>query len=130
MFVWSISFEGNSMYSDEELEEFLERNNIKRGDLVKGVDVENIEFLMRENYNKITWVSARVEGTRIIVNMKENKDLYIDDGEKSPCNIVSDVDGVIESIITRTGKPMVKKGMEVKKGDIIVSGFIDRKSVV
>lgn len=124
MFVWNISFEGNNSYSDKELLEFLERNNIKQGILMKGVDFNDIEYIIRNGYNDITWVSAERKGTKIIIHIKENEDMYIENADEKPCNILSNVDGVIYSIITRSGKPQVRAGDEVKKGDVLVSGVL------
>lgn len=47
------------------------------------------------------------------------------DQEIHPTDLVASTDGVITSMITRNGVPMVHVGDTVKKGDILVSGRIE-----
>ena len=47
--------------------------NIKYGMKKKNVDCEALEAGMREAFPQITWVSARVSGTRLVIQIKENK---------------------------------------------------------
>ena len=42
-----------------------------------------------------------------------------------PSHLVATKDAIIQSIITRTGTPMVSEGDVVKKGDILVSGVVN-----
>ncbi|MEG1458395.1 MAG: sporulation protein YqfD, partial [Acetivibrio sp.] len=42
-----------------------------------------------------------------------------------PVHLVSKRDGIISSIVTRTGHPLVKMGDEVKTDDILISGVVD-----
>lgn len=48
--------------------------------------------------------------------------------EQTPRDLVAAKDGVITSIITRTGVPQVHIGDTVKKGDILVSGRVEVKN--
>lgn len=125
LYIWNISFEGNYSHTDVELMNFLCENNIKNGIHKSEIDCEKIEYLLRTNYDDITWVSAEIKGTRIIIHIKENFDTYIAKDEDKPYNIVSNVDGYIYSIITRSGSPQVKAGEEIKKGQLLVSGILE-----
>ncbi len=124
-YVWSISFEGNYSYSDYELMDFLREKQIECGKLISEYRCDDIEYLIRQRYNDITWVSAEKYGTRLIIHVQENYDKKISEMEEKPYDIVSDVDGTVKSVITRTGVCQVKEGDEVKKGQILVSGKID-----
>jgi similar to stage IV sporulation protein len=92
---------------------------------IDSVDCDYIEQTIRNTYSDITWVSAEIKGTRLIVHIKEN------DGAKDtsealmqPRDIVAEKDGVVASIVTRTGTPLVKKGDEVTAGQVLVSGIV------
>ena len=99
------------------------------------VNCEQIEKLVRNNYFDITWVSVELTGTRLIVHIRENFDDINninsvgndaeDEGDENGYMLVSDKDAVIESIITRTGKPMVKSGDIVNKGSVLIDGKYD-----
>lgn len=132
LFVWDISVEGNYSYTKYEILDFLEENQVYHGMKKEAVDCEEIEKKIRNNYFDVTWVSVELKGTRLIVHMRENFD---DAGLKEEAlaeyeegkgyMLVSSKDAVIESIITRTGKPMVKKGQQVAAGDVLIDGKFD-----
>ena len=124
-FVWSISFDGNYSYSDYELMDFLRSRHITCGKAISDYSCDDIEFLIREHYADITWVSAEKYGTQLIIHIQENYDRKISAIEERPYHIVSNVDGVIQSCITRSGICQIKQGDSVEKGQILVSGQID-----
>lgn len=125
LFIWNISFDGNYSYTDIELLRFLNEHNITNGLRKKNIDCENIEFLIRSEYDDVTWVSAEIRGTQLIIHIKENFDMNIAKEEDRPYNIISDVDGKIESIVTRSGMPEVKKDDIITKGQLLVNGVIE-----
>lgn len=125
LYIWNISFDGNYSYTDVELMNFLSQHHITNGLKKKDINCENIEFLIRSEYNDVTWVSAELRGTQLIIHIKENFDMNIAKEEDRPYNIISDVDGKIESIITRNGIPAVRKDDTITKGQILVTGVIE-----
>lgn len=125
-FIWDISFEGNIRYTDEVLLKFLNNSGYHTLMFKKAVTCEDIESMLRLEYNDITWVSARIDGSRLVIAINENN--VVNDaaiGISEPSDIVSEVDGVITNIITRNGTPMVAGGDEVVKGQTLVSGVLD-----
>ncbi len=125
-FIWDISFEGNIRYTDEVLLKYLNDNGYHTLMYKNAITCENIESMLRLEYNDITWVSARIDGSRLVIAINENN--VINDAAAEalePSDIVSDVDGVITSIITRSGTPLVYNGDTVTKGQILVSGVLD-----
>lgn len=125
LYIWNISFDGNYSYTDKYLTEFLNENGIQCGNKISKLDCDEIEFLLRKNFDDIVWVSAEIKGTKLIVHIKENFDSNIAITEDKPYNIISNCDGIIESIITRNGTPMVKKNDEITTGQTLVSGVLE-----
>jgi len=125
LFIWNISFDGNYSYTNVELMRFLNSNKINNGLLKSDIDCDKIEYLLRTNYSDITWVSAEIKGTKLIIHIKENFDGYIAKTETKPYDIVSGTHGVITKIITRSGVPQVKAGDEIMEGQLLVSGILD-----
>ena len=71
--VWNIHIEGNIQYADPEILDFLKENGIVHG-MAKGkVDCSEIAASLRRNYPEITWVSARLSGTRLLLTVQEGK---------------------------------------------------------
>ena len=101
------------------------RRILKYGMKKKNVDCEALEAGMREAFPQITWVSARVSGTRLLIQIKENKIIQDKTAvEEEACDLVSNVSGTITYIMVRQGVPKVKKGEKIEPGQILVSGRV------
>ncbi|MBQ8663357.1 MAG: sporulation protein YqfD [Eubacterium sp.] len=134
-FLWEIEIKGNYQITDEQFLTYLESQNISNGVWISNVDCEWLEEQIRNDYPDIAWVSARIEGTRLIFDIQElktGKDSEAitskegsDEQESLPqqsTDLIASQDGIIRSIVTRNGTPLVKAGDEVKKGDVLISG--------
>ncbi|MGI6010395.1 MAG: sporulation protein YqfD [Ruminococcus sp.] len=130
--IWNIHVEGNSAYSTQTILTYLEENDVFHGISKKDVNCSEIAAMLRRHFPDLTWVSARIEGTRLILEMKENHENKTDaddtDQPEQPCDIVAPKSGKIVSIITRRGVPQVQEGQSFEKGDILVSGAIEIKN--
>ena len=147
LFIWDIHFEGNEKWTDETLSEYLRGEGVEPMMLKSQVDCPGIVKDIREEYNDIVWVSASVDGSRLKIQIKENEDTLLEGkgqspgqetdsaagdkaadtvpDEQRPTDLVASADGVITSIVTRSGVPQVHVGDQVKKGDILVLGRVD-----
>lgn len=126
LYIWDISFTGNYRYTDSSLRKYLSHLDVYSGMMIGKVDCDKIESSLRNEYSDITWVSAEISGTRLIVHIKENDGAKETDMVSGALrDIVAEKDGVITSIVTRTGTPKVKKGDTVTAGQILVSGIVD-----
>ena len=81
--------------------------------------------MIRAKYKDIGWVSAQIDGTYLIITIKENVKYDINKEKQLSGNIIASEDGIVETINLRNGEAKVKTGDSVKKGDILVSGVID-----
>ncbi len=124
MFIWEIRIDGNSYRTDDVIRDYLRESGIVPGILKNKVDCEAIEKGLRQNFDDITWTSAKIDGTCLELLIKENDVPDIKDKKQSPCDLVADRGGTIIEIITRSGVPVCSKGMTVKQGEILVSGII------
>lgn len=141
-YIWDISFDGNEKWTDTTLMDFLAESNVLPGIKKNSIDCSEIAREIREEYNDIVWVSVSIDGCRLKIKIKENDDTFLEEENKNmqaskenteitaaeieePKDIVAAKDGVITSIITRNGIPLVHEGDEVKAGDILVSGRIE-----
>ena len=78
--------------------------------------IEKLEKEIRKNFDLVTWTSGKLDGTVLIISMKENEKLIPKETEKLlyGSSIYALADGIVEDIYVRNGIPMVKKGTEVK----------------
>lgn len=125
LFIWDIEFDGNRMYTYDTLLKYCESQQINYGMRKSKIDCDNLEESLRTAFPEITWVSARVSGTRLLVKIKENEVLsHVPVKDETPSNLVAEKDGVITSMIVRSGIPMVSIGDEITKGQVLVHGAI------
>lgn len=126
--IWSIHITGNFYVTQDVFMDFLKENQIQAGMKKKEIDIEALEKAVRNEYNIVTWTSVQLDGTRLIIQIKEN-DVPAGQKEKQPdtgegYDLVAEKDGRVISIITRSGVPLVAAGAEVKKGDVLVEGAV------
>ena len=74
---------------------------------------------------EITWVSAKLSGTRLGFEIREGDTKLSEETSKAACSLFSTVDGIVESVVTRQGTPLIKSGEEVKKGQELISGIVN-----
>ncbi|MCL2719624.1 MAG: sporulation protein YqfD [Lachnospiraceae bacterium] len=128
-FIWAIEIRGNFHLTNDVLMRYLSGQGLVVGIRRKEVDLEKLEKSLRNEYDIITWTSARINGTRLIVQIKENElrepeEISAVMGDEKGFDLVAGKDGVIVSIITRSGVPLVIAGSEVLEGDILVQGGV------
>lgn len=124
-FIWDISFEGNLRFTDETLLNYMESMSIVYGVKKSDISSEALETEIRNEFTEITWVSAEIKGTRLIVRVKENEALLeAVEPDTSPCDLVAEKAGEIMKTVTRSGFCQVKAGDMVEKGDLLVDGTI------
>lgn len=125
LFIWDIHIEGSYSYTQQVLLDYLKQEQVVHGMRRSQVDCDEIEKLLRNQYDDIIWVSASVSGTRLIIQIEENFNDRREREQEGYSHIVADSDCRITSIVTRSGTPLVKKGDVVAKGDILVSGIVE-----
>ena len=126
-FVWNIDIKGNENISKEEILTLAEEYGLSIGKLKGKVDTKDIINKIRLERDDIAWVGIEIEGTNAIIEIVEAdiKPEIIDEDEY--CNIVASKDAMITKITARNGTPLVKHGDIVKKGDILVAGYLEGK---
>lgn len=133
-FVWAIELEGNLMVTDDELFNFLKAQGVSYGVSKSSLNLEELEAAIREEFSQVTWTSARLDGTRITVQIKENdlptREERSLDAQKyeDGADLTALKPGTVASILTRAGVPQVKEGDTVEKGTLLVSGLVPVKN--
>ena len=129
-FIWNIHVDGNYANSTRSILTFLESQGIRHGMAKRQVDCAEAASAIREAFPDVTWVSAKIRGTRLLIEIKENVDGYPEAEEKDSkaTDLTAEKSGVVESIVTRSGRPLVSAGDSCQKGEILVSGQIPIKN--
>ena len=125
-YIWAIEITGNSSLTTDVLMDFLEENQITCGSKKRELDIEMLEKAIRKEFDVVTWTSARLDGTKLVIQIKENTRAtpQIEHTEEKGMDLEATKNGKIVSMVTRSGVPLVKIEDEVQPGEILVSGAV------
>lgn len=124
-FIWDIHIEGNQMQTDDVIFDFLKEQEIVHGTRKSTIDCKALAADIRKAFDNFIWVSVKIQGTRLLIDVKENTDLTLDEKVTyGSSDLISNVNGTVSEIITRSGTPLVKAGDTVKKGQPLVEGRV------
>lgn len=123
-YVWDIKIEGNYSLTEDVLLDYLETQNVHTAMKKSDLEIEELEKRLREEYDLITWTSLKVDGTTLIIQIKENEMAEYEQTVEESLDIVAAKDGVITYMITRKGVPQVSVGDTVEAGQLLVSGAV------
>ncbi len=124
LYIWDITVEGNTAITEDMFLDFLKEQDIRVGMRKRALDIEQLEKEIRREYTQVTWTSAKLSGTCLIISVKENDAVLAEIREDGCSDLYAQKDGVIVSMIVRSGVPQVKIGDAVERGTLLVSGCI------
>ena len=104
---------------------FLKEQGVCFGVSRKKISCSALAASLRREFPEITWVSAGFSGTGLRFEIREGTAGEKAEPEERFCSLFSTLDGVIDSMVTRQGTPLVRAGDEIKKGQELVSGIVD-----
>lgn len=123
-YIWDINITGNMNITDDVFLEFLEEQGIRVGMQSSDLDIEELEKEIRRTFQEITWTSAKLSGTSLEISVKENDALLSPMQEDILSDLYAEKDGLIVSMIVRSGVPQVKIGDRIEEGTLLVSGRV------
>ena len=127
MIVWNIHIEGNYSQTDEVILEFLETKKVYHGMPKAKINCERIAKDIRKQFDDIIWVSVSIQGSRLMIQVKENTDTVPQkvNKEEKVTDLVASENGEVVEIIARSGVPLVSVGDKVK---IVIENFHNTSS--
>lgn len=127
-YIWNIKIDGNFALTEDVLLDYLEEQGVHTAMKKSRLKIEDLERSLREDYDLITWTSVQVEGTTLLIHIKENEMPKYDQSSQSQTkegmDLVATRAGTVSYIITRSGVPQVSTGDTVEQGAVLVSGAV------
>lgn len=127
-YIWNIKIDGNFALTEDVLLDYLEEQGVHAAMKKSRLKIEDLERSLREDYDLITWTSVQVEGTTLLIHIKENEMPKYDQSSQSHTkegmDLVATRAGTVSYIITRSGVPQVSTGDTVEQGAVLVSGAV------
>ena len=126
-YVWNIDIEVEDNLQMENIMKDLERAGLKKGMKKNEIDTNAIINELRLKRNDISWLGIDIEGTNVIIKIVKADDRpeIIDNSDY--CNIIATKDGIITKITAQNGTAVVKPGDTVKKGTVLIAGYMEGK---
>ena len=123
----TLKLAGISEDKQTQILQIIENEGVKKGIYKKKVNIQGLINKIRLEREDVAWVGMEIKGTNLIVKVAEADEKPEIINEDEFCNIVATKDGVVVKVEAQNGTPIVKEGDTVKKGDILVQGWIEGK---
>ncbi len=127
--IYGFSFSGSGSVYQNEVLYCLNEMGVKPYARFSSFDFEKIEDIILAKNKNLSFVSIRKNGNRLVIESSLATD-NVDRLSGNVYSIKSQVDGVIEKIDVYRGTALFKKGDSVKKGDLLVDGYMTIKEQV
>ena len=126
-YVWNIDIVVEDNLALENIEQDIDELGIKKGMKKSQLNTAEVINELRLKRNDISWLGIDIKGTNIIIKAvkADEKPEIIDDTDY--CNIVARKDGIITKITAQNGTAIAKVGDTVRKGDILIAGYMEGK---
>lgn len=125
-YIWNIELAGNYQITQDVFNRFLKENQVTEGMRKDQLDIETLEKEIRKQFPQVTWASARLEGTKLRIDIKENDAPIITETKEETVgkDLVSQYEGTVVSVMVRSGVPVVAAGDTVENGTVLVEGRV------
>lgn len=122
--VWTIDVAGNEKISDEKILTVFEELGVRSGARKSKMDIDKLQADGLKKLPELSWLAVNVKGSSAVIEVRERvpKPKMAETGE--PQNLVAARDGQIASVEVYEGKSAVKRGDEILKGELLVSGIV------
>ncbi|MDQ0174182.1 sporulation protein YqfD [Bacillus chungangensis] len=122
--IWNIQIKGASPEIEHKIQNELKDLGVYRGKLL--FFVQNVEKIQHELTNRIpdlTWVGVQIKGTTFDFQVVEKNTPKPRESQPAQ-HLIANKKAVIVDMFVEEGKPVVQVHDYVKKGQLLVSGFI------
>lgn len=122
--VWQVEVEGNDKIPAHDILQAAESQGVYR--LQWKFRLRNLDEISHAILTRLpgtSWVGLEVQGTRIVIKVVEST--RPDAASlNNPRNLVASKNAVVTEITATKGRPLVAPHSYVRKGDVLISGFI------
>lgn len=121
-FVWVVEVEGCEKMDPQTLLNTLDDMGIRMGTLKKSIDLRDAAREIQIRQTELSWAALNLHGTTAILRIRERTPPPVKLDKRTPANVVAAEDGQIKQLQVYDGRPLLRVGDTVCKGEIIVGG--------
>lgn len=134
-FVKTIHINGYKAIPETLLRECLGEAGIKEGAYRPEINWKEAENHIYETFPQITWLKLAYDGRKVFLSISEAEDPVISrdlrgEKERMYTNITASQSGYIENLSIYRGMLLVEEGEYVRKGQVLVSGYVATEPTV
>ncbi|WP_312812144.1 sporulation protein YqfD [Sedimentibacter sp.] len=126
--IWNIQVVGTNNITARNIIKALENNNIKTPISHNSVDPKHLETILYKNFENFKFVEVYIEGSNLIIFVKEKEIEKADIKKNEPTSIISTKNAIINKVIAKSGQPVVKEGDVVYEGQTLIMGIVKNKN--
>lgn len=121
-YVWFVAVEGDEGVPVARILEVASVAGLHPGVQRSAVDRHEVQKLLLVTIDELSWATVRMDGTRAVIEATLR--MGLDPSATQPGDIVAARDGIVERMTVISGHALVAPGDTVKRGDVLISGFI------
>ncbi|MDR0879271.1 MAG: sporulation protein YqfD [Clostridioides sp.] len=125
-FVTDVYIQTPEGIKQEELRKEFYKVGVKPGIYKNSIDRKKVRDYIMSKFDDVAYVSINVKGTNIFATVTKKAESLKSTDESNYCNIIAEKNGIIEKVIPRSGRAVVKAGDIVNKSDLLVTGANNR----
>ncbi|MGD9567407.1 MAG: sporulation protein YqfD [Sedimentibacter sp.] len=126
--VWNVQIVGTNNITAKNIVKVLEQNDITMPISHSSLKPKKIETLLYNSFEKFKFVEVYIEGSNLIIFVKEKEPEKAEIKSNEPSSIISNKNAIINKVIAKSGQPMVKVGDVVYEGQTLVMGMVKSKT--
>ena len=125
LFIWEIELIGRESLSRGLLLRALEDAGVAPGAFRPGLDADEVRSRVLERVPELAWMTVNVRGSRASVLLLERSDKPEIYREKDAADVTAKCAGIVRRVSVLNGRPLVRPGQAVLRGETLVSGVMD-----
>lgn len=123
-FVWQVSIEGESAIPKEQILQAARQEGLYKYQWAPRMpSAETLSKRLAARLPDAAWVGVQKKGTSVTITVVDAVKPEERPGE-GPRDLVAKSDAVITSIVAESGKPLVQRHDRVRKGQVLISGWL------
>ena len=125
--IWDVEVIGTNHSNTKEILDLLKENQIKIPVAISQIESKKLETMIYDNF-KYKFVEVFVEGSKLIIFVRERELEPAEIKSNEPSSIISLKNAIVNKIIAKSGQPVVKEGDVVYEGQTLIMGIVKNKN--
>ena len=126
--IWDVEVVGTNQTNKNKILAILQENQVKVPVPISQIEAKKLETLIYNNLDNFKFVEVFVEGSKLIIFVKEKQPEKAIIKSNEPSSIISLKNAIISKVIAKSGQPVVKEGDVVYEGQTLIMGIVKNKN--